>query len=53
MKDGHVVSTSGTGTFSSGTGRFTGIHGKGTCEGSPNGDGITAYQVEGESTLPK
>jgi hypothetical protein len=52
MKDGKLQSNSGTWTFSSGTGKFKGIKGKGTFKGTPNADGTVSYQVDGEYSMP-
>ena len=52
MKDGKPVSSKGTWSFVSGTGKLKGIHGKGTYEGTPNADGTITYEVEGEYTMP-
>jgi hypothetical protein len=52
-KDGKPVSSEGTWVFSSGTGKYKGIKGKGTFKGgAPNADGSTTYQVDGEYQLP-
>jgi hypothetical protein len=50
-KDGKPVGGGGTWTFSSATGKFKGIQGKGTYEGKANPDGTVTFQVEGEYTL--
>jgi hypothetical protein len=50
-KDGKPVGGGGTWTFSSGTGKFSGIQGKGTYKGKANPDGTVTFQVEGEYTL--
>jgi hypothetical protein len=52
VKDGKFVSGGGTWTFSSGTGKFKGIKGKGTYQGTPNADGTVAFKVDGEYSLP-
>jgi hypothetical protein len=52
VKDGKFVSGGGTWTFSSGTGKYMGIKGKGTFKGTPNADGTVAYQVDGEYSMP-
>ena len=52
LKDGKLVSASGTWTFASGTGKLKGIKGKGTFKGTPNPDGTVTYQVDGEYTMP-
>ncbi len=38
--------------FSSGTGKFKSIKGKGTFKGTPNADGTVSFQVDGEYSLP-
>ena len=52
-KDGKFQSGGVTWTYSSGTGKFKGIKGKGTFKGTPNADGTVTYQVDGEYSLPK
>ncbi|MFY9552613.1 MAG: hypothetical protein WAU32_15815 [Thermoanaerobaculia bacterium] len=51
-KDGKPVSSHGTWSFASGTGKLKGIKGKGTFKGTPNADGSMTYQVDGEYSLP-
>ncbi len=51
-KDGKPVSSEGTWTFTSGTGKLKGIKGKGTFKGTANADGSMTYQVDGEYSLP-
>jgi len=50
-KDGKPVSTSGTWSFSGGTGKLKVIAGKGTYKGKADG-GNMPVEVEGEYTLP-
>jgi hypothetical protein len=50
-RDGKFVSGGGTWTFSSATGKFKGIQGKGTYKGKANPDGTVTFQVEGEYSL--
>jgi hypothetical protein len=52
-KDGNLLSTQGTWSFASGTGKLKGIQGKGTFKGKPEADGSVVIDVEGEYTLPK
>jgi hypothetical protein len=52
LKDGKPVGGHGTWTFTSGTGKFKGIKGKGTFKGTANPDGSMTYQIEGEYQLP-
>ncbi len=52
MKDGKFQTGGGTWTFTSGTGKFKGIKGKGTYKGTPNPDGTVSYKVDGEYQLP-
>jgi hypothetical protein len=52
MKDGKPVSSDGTWTYTSGTGKCKGLKGKGTFKGTPNADGSMSYKVEGEYSLP-
>jgi hypothetical protein len=40
-------------TIVGGTGKFTGIKGKGTCKGKSNPDDSRTWECEGEYTLPK
>jgi hypothetical protein len=51
-KDGKPVSSEGTWTFTSGTGKLKGIKGKGTFKGTANADGSMTYQVDCEYSLP-
>jgi hypothetical protein len=51
-KDGKPVSDSGTWAFTSGTGKLKGIKGKGSYKGTPNADGSTSIQIEGEYSVP-
>jgi hypothetical protein len=51
-KDGKPVSSEGTWTLTSGTGKLKGIKGKGTFKGTANADGSMTYQVDGEYSLP-
>jgi hypothetical protein len=39
-------------TFTTGTGKFKSIKGKGTYKGTPNADGTVTYEVTGEYSLP-
>lgn len=52
MKDGKLVSGSGTWTYVGGTGKLKGIKGKGTFKGTPLADGSVSYKVAGEYRLP-
>ena len=51
-KDGKSTST-GTWSFTGGTGKLMGITGKGTYKGTSNADGSGTTEVEGEYQLPK
>lgn len=51
-KDGVVQSAHGSWTFTGGTGKLTGLKGKGTYNGKSNADGSITYQIEGEYQLP-
>ncbi len=51
-KDGKPVSSKGTWSFVSGTGKVKGIQGKGTYNGAANADGTMTVQVSGEYSLP-
>lgn len=51
LKDGKVVSDGGTWTFTGGTGKLTGIKGKGTYKGTANPDGSMTYKVDGEYSV--
>jgi hypothetical protein len=48
MKDGKMVEDKGTWVFSSGTGKFKHLKGKGSYKGTPNADGTMKYEVEGD-----
>ena len=52
-KDGKPISTEGTWSFVSGTGKLKGITGKGTYKGKPDSDGNMDIDVEGAYQLPK
>ncbi|MGB7435783.1 MAG: hypothetical protein WBR26_11835 [Candidatus Acidiferrum sp.] len=52
LKDGKVVGQEGTWTFAGGTGKLTGIKGKGTYKCTAAGDGASC-EVEGEYDLAK
>jgi len=52
-KDGGLQSTSGTWSFSGGTGKVEGITGGGTFTGKPDADGSVIIEVRGQYTLPK
>lgn len=51
-KDGKPVSSQGTWSYTSGTGKLKGIKGKGTYKGTPNADGTMTFRVDGEYQLP-
>ena len=51
-KDGKPLSGEGTWAFTSGTGKYKGIKGKGTFKGKGNADGSMTYQIDGEYSLP-
>ena len=51
-KDGKLVSAQGTWNFTGGTGKLKGIQGKGTYKLTPNADGSSTGQVDGEYKLP-
>lgn len=51
MKEGKPGNSSGTWTFTGGTGKLKGIKGKGTWKGAPTEDGGNSYEVEGDYTL--
>ena len=52
-KDGNLQSTSGTWSFTGGTGKVAGITGGGTFTGKPDADGSVIIEVRGQYTLPK
>src|SRR5438093_626413 len=52
MKNGQPQSSSGTWTYTGGTGKLNGLKGKGTYKGTPSPDGGGQDQIEGEYTLP-
>ena len=52
LKDGKPADGEGTWDFTSGTGKFKGIKGKGTFKGKANPDGTMTYQIAGEYKLP-
>jgi hypothetical protein len=53
LKDGAIETAEGTWSFTGGTGKLTGIKGKGTYKGKGAADGSATYEVEGEYQLPK
>ena len=52
-KDGKMLTSKGTWSYTGGTGKLKGIKGKGTYDGKGNPDGTANYDVEGDYTLPK
>ena len=52
MKDGKLVSSEGTWSYTGGTGKLKGIKGKGTYKGTMDADGNTVSDVEGTYELP-
>lgn len=52
LKDGKPLGSSGTWTYTSGTGKFHGIKGSGTFKGKANADGSMTYEIAGEYALP-
>ena len=53
LKDGAIETAEGTWSFTGGTGKLTGIKGKGTYKGKGAADGSATYEVEGEYELSK
>ena len=53
LKDGAIETAEGTWSFAGGTGKLTGIKGKGTYKGKGAADGSATYEVEGEYQLSK
>jgi len=53
MKGEVIESAEGTWSFAGGTGKLTGIKGKGTYKGKGAPDGSATYEVEGEYEMPK
>jgi hypothetical protein len=52
-KDGKMLTSKGTWSYTGGTGKLKGVKGKGTYDGKGSPDGSATYEVEGEYTLPK
>lgn len=52
-KDGKMLTSKGTWSYTGGTGKLKGIKGKGTYDGKGNPDGTANYDIEGDYTLPK
>jgi len=52
-KDGKMLTSKGTWSYTDGTGKLKGIKGKGTYDGKGSPDGTATYAVEGDYTLPK
>jgi len=52
-KDGKMLTSKGTWSYSGGTGKMKGIKGKGTYEGKGSPDGTADYEIAGDYTLPK
>ncbi|HEY6971971.1 MAG TPA: hypothetical protein VJA94_22360 [Candidatus Angelobacter sp.] len=52
-KDGKLESTTGTWSFTGGSGKAEGIKGGGTFTGKPDADGNVIIEVKGQYTLPK
>lgn len=52
-ENGQVQSGSNEWSITSGTGKFKGAKGKGTCKGKGNADGTTVYDCSGDYTLAK
>lgn len=53
LENGQVQSESSAWTVTSGTGKFKGAKGKGTCKGKGNPDGSSTFDCMGEYTLAK
>jgi hypothetical protein len=53
VKDGKPEGDHGTWVYTGGTGKFKGIKGKGTYKGTPNGDGTSTIEFEGDFVLPR
>lgn len=53
MKGGITETSTGTWSYTGGTGKLKGIKGKGTYKGKPAADGTTTIEVEGEYQLPQ
>jgi hypothetical protein len=51
-KDGKPDTSTGTWSYTGGTGKFKGITGKGTYKGKPDASGNMVSEIEGEYTLP-
>ncbi|HEY6928046.1 MAG TPA: hypothetical protein VJA66_00085 [Thermoanaerobaculia bacterium] len=52
-KDGKMLTSKGTWSYTGGSGKLKGIKGKGTYDGKGSPDGTATYAVEGDYTLPK
>jgi len=52
-KDGKMLTSKGTWSYTGGTGKLKGIKGKGTYDGKGSPDGTATYEVEGDYTLSK
>ncbi len=53
VKNHNPVDAKCTWTFTGGTGKLTGLSGKGTCKGTFTADGSSSFDVEGEYTIHK
>ena len=47
-----MLFSSGTWSFTGGTGKLKGIKGKGTCKGTFKPDGTSSWDMEGEYQMP-
>jgi hypothetical protein len=52
-KDGKMLTSKGTWSYTAGSGKLKGIKGKGTYDGKGSPDGTATYEIEGDYTLPK
>ena len=53
VKDHAPVDAQCTWTFTGGTGKLTGLSGKGTCKGKSAADGTSSFDIKGEYTIHK
>ena len=52
-KDGKMLTSKGTWSYTGGSGKLKGLKGKGTYDGKGSPDGTATYAIEGDYTLPK
>jgi hypothetical protein len=52
-KDGKMLTSKGTWSYTGGSGKLKGIKGKGTYDGKGSPDGTATYEIEGDYTLSK